>query len=69
MVWWTPELLLKICEGGEEREELAMRTLGGTLFKAFEVSSLEVSSKFRFFGKVLSTMGLLQDRVMQPKED
>ena len=69
MVWWTPELLLENCEGGEEREELAMRTLGGTLVNAFEVSSLEVSSKLGFFGKVLSTKGLLQDRVMQPRED
>ena len=66
MVWWTPELLLKNCEGGEKREELAMRTLGGTLVRAFQ--PLEVSS-VGFFGKVLSTKVLLQDRVMQPRED
>ena len=63
---WAPELLLKNCEGGEKGEELAMRTLGGTLVKAFE-ALLEVSS-IGFFVKVLTTMGLLQDRVMQPRE-
>ena len=65
---WAPELLLENCEGGEEREELAMRTLfGGTLVEAFEAKIFEVSS-IGFFVKVGTTVGLLQDRVMQPRE-
>ena len=76
----TPEFLLKNCEGGKKRHELIMRTLGilekspwktlGTLggalvlgFEALEISFLG------FFEKVLGTMGLLQDRVMQPREE
>ena len=39
---------------------------GGFLVRAFQ--PLEVSS-VGFFGKVLSTKGLLQDRVMQPREE
>ena len=65
---WAPELLLENCEGGEEREELAMRTLiGGTLVEAFEAFFFEGSS-IGFFLKVGTTVGLLQDRVMQPRK-
>ena len=64
---WAPELLLENCEGGEEREELAMRTLvGGTLVEAFE--AIFEGSSIGFFLKVGTTVGLLQDRVMQPRE-
>ena len=77
---WTPELLLKNCEGGEKRQELS---LGGFLLKAFE-APLEVSLEamrtlggtlLEAFGALLevSFLGffekvLLQDRVMQPRE-
>ena len=78
--FWTPEFLLKNCEGGKKRHELIMRTLGilekspwktlGTLGGALVLGFEALKISFRgFFDKVLGTMGLLQDRVMQPREE